>query len=122
VDSSVADEVVRSMLAFGFEGLLPPIISEELFMQGLAEVASGIQEAPNARVFYVDGAYERVGWMEWVNYRTWQVFWKTRPGNPYVQVSGVPEANLAGWLEDFVPGDPGWVNTVPAGMPDPVSP
>lgn len=122
LDSSVADTVVRMILSFGSAPLLPPLIPEETFTEGLARVAQGIREDDNARVFYVDGAFERVGWMDWVNYRTWHVFWKTRPGNPHVQVSGVPDADLAGWLGDFLRGGPGWVNTVPAGMLDPASP
>ena len=37
-DSSVADEVVRSMFSFGFEGLFPPIIPEDLFREGVGRI------------------------------------------------------------------------------------
>ncbi len=116
LDSSVGDSVVRSMLSFGFPGLLPLTIPEDLFVEGLAEVADGLRQAPNARVFYVDGTFERLGWLDWVNYRTWHVFWKTLPGSPYVRVSGSPDADLARWLGDFVQGNAEWVDVTPDGM------
>jgi hypothetical protein len=116
LDSSVADEVIRSVLSFGFPGIVPPTISEDLFADGLYDFAQGIQERPNAHVFYVDGAMERTGWLEWVDYRTWHVFWKTQPGNPHIKVSGSPDADLAGWLSDFTQGSDLWDNFIPDWM------
>jgi len=116
LDSSVADTVVRTMLSFGFPGLLPLPIPEGVFVEGLAGVADRFGQAPNARVFYVDGTFERLGRLNWVNYRAWHVFWKTRPGNPRVRVSGCPDADLARWLGDFVQGDAEWRDFVPDGM------
>ncbi len=113
LDSSVADSVVRSMLSFGFPGLLPLTIPESRFMEGLAEVADDLRQVSNARVFYVDGTFERLGRLDWVNYRTWHVFWKTMPGNPRIRVSGAPNADLAQWLGDFVEGNAEWKDFVP---------
>ena len=54
-----------------------------------------------------------MGFRDWVEYRTWHVFWKTEPGNAHIKVTGHPDADLARWLDLFLHGNEGWGSVVP---------
>jgi len=108
--SSVGDSVVRMFMGFGFQPPLP--VPKDDFETGLDNIAASLSGDSHVRVYYIDGIVEPVDAGDDIDYSSWHVFWKTLPGNDYVQVSG-SNTELHQWLEQLATGDTNWQDVVP---------